>query len=209
MFDPGPAVYMQKLVVPPTAAGAVELDAPIRDTLANVAAAQGRDIGELTVAVLDRPRHQRLIAEIRETGARIRFLLDGDVAAAIMAVSPGCGVDVLVGTGGTAEGVLAACALRCLGGRLLGRLVARDTKERKALANAGYDLEAILDTETLVRGGNVFFAATGVTDGALLEGVRYDNKRVITQSLSMRSRSGTVRLIEGRHDPARSSLIDY
>jgi fructose-1,6-bisphosphatase II len=187
----------------------VDLDAPIRDTLAKVAAAQGRAIGELTVAVLDRPRHQELIAEIRETGARIRFLLDGDVAAAIMAVSPGCGVDVLVGTGGTAEGVLAACALRCLGGQLFGRLVARDAKERKALAKAGYDLEAILDTETLVRGGNVFFAATGVTDGALLEGVRYDSKRVITQSLSMRSRSGTVSLIEGRHDPARSSLINH
>ncbi len=209
MFDPGPAVYMQKLVVPPEAVGQVDLDAPIRDTLAKVAAAQDRDIAELTVAVLDRPRHAQLITDIREAGARIRFLLDGDVAAAIMAVSPGCGVDVLVGTGGTPEGVLAACALRCLGGQLLGRLVARDAKEKKALIKAGYDLDAILDTETLVRGGNVFFAATGVTDGPLLEGVRYDRHRVITQSLSMRSRSGTVRLIEGRHDPERSSLITH
>jgi len=128
MFDPGPAVYMQKLVVPPAAAGEVDLDAPIGETLAKVAAALGRDLAELTVAVLDRPRHERLIAEIRQTGARIRFLLDGDVAGAIMAVSPGCGVDVLVGTGGTPEGVLAACALRCLGGQLLGRLVARNAK---------------------------------------------------------------------------------
>ena len=189
--------------------GPVDLDAPIGDTLAKVAAAQDRDIAELTVAVLDRPRHAQLITDIRAAGARIRFLLDGDVAAAIMAVSPGCGVDVLVGTGGTPEGVLAACALRCLGGQMLGRLVARDAKEKKALDKAGYDLDAILDTETLVRGGNVFFAATGVTDGPLLEGVRYDRHRVITQSLSMRSRSGTVRLIEGRHDPERSSLITH
>ncbi|WP_152362855.1 class II fructose-bisphosphatase [Microlunatus speluncae] len=208
LFDPGPAVYMQKLVVPAAAAGQVDLDAPIADTLATVAAALGRDIAELTVAVLDRPRHEKLITEIRQAGARIRFLLDGDVAAAIMAVSPGCGVDLLVGTGGTPEGVLAACALRCLGGQLLGRLVARDAKEKKALRKAGHDLDAILDTETLVRGGNVFFAATGVTDGPLLDGVRYDDNRVITQSLSMRSRSGTVRLIEGRHDPARSALIN-
>ncbi|MFC7621856.1 class II fructose-bisphosphatase [Microlunatus sp. GCM10028923] len=208
MFDPGPAVYMQKLVVPPAAAGRVDLDAPIADTLATVAAAQDREIGELTVAVLDRPRHEELVAEIRAAGARIRFLLDGDVAGAIMAVSPGTGVDVLIGTGGTPEGVLAACALRCLGGQLLGRLVARNAEEKKALLDAGYDLDGILDTETLVRGGNIFFAATGVTDGALLDGVRYEQHRVITHSLSMRSKSGTVRLIEGRHDPDRSFLIN-
>src|SRR5690606_27170694 len=147
--------------------------------------------------------------EIRKAGARIRFLLDGDVAGAIMAVSPGTGVDLLVGTGGTPEGVLAACALRCLGGQLLGRLVARNDAERTAVRDAGYDLDRVLDTTDLVRGGNVFFAATGVTDGALLKGVRYERHRVITQSLSMRSKSGTVRVIEGRHDPKRSFLINH
>ena len=149
-----------------------------------------------------------MVAEIRRAGARIRFLLDGDVAGAIMAVTPGTGVDLLVGVGGTPEGVLAACALRCLGGEMLGRLIARDDAERAAALDAGYDLSQILTTTDLVAGDNVFFAATGVTDGALLRGVRLQGGRIITQSLSMRSRSGTVRLIEGRHDPERSFLVN-
>ncbi len=209
MFNPGPAVYMEKLVVPGWAAGLVELDAPIGDTLAAIARASERQISELTVAVLDRPRHDQIVAEIRQAGARIRFLLDGDVAGAIMAVTPGTGVDLLVGVGGTPEGVLAACALRCLGGELIGRLLARDEDERRAAVDAGYDLQQILTTQDLVAGDNVFFAATGVTDGALLRGVRFEPHRIVTHSLSMRSRSGTIRLIEGRHDPDRSFLVNH
>jgi fructose-1,6-bisphosphatase II len=209
MFDPGPAVYMQKLVVGAGVAGQVDLDAPVADTLATVARITDRRIRDLTVALLDRPRHQELIGEIRAAGARIRFLLDGDVAGAIMAATPGTGIDLLVGTGGTPEGVLAACALRCLGGQILGRLIGRDDEERRAVLDAGYDLDAILTTTDLVSGDNVFFAATGVTDGVLLRGVRFESHRVVTQSISMRSRSGTIRIIEGRHDPDRSLLINY
>ena len=209
MFDPGPAVYMEKLVVPKSVAGVVDLDAPIGTNLRAIAEATDRAVSELTVAVLDRPRHEEMVASIRQAGARIRFLLDGDVAGAIMAVTPGTGVDLLVGVGGTPEGVLAACALRCLGGELIGRLLARDETERRAALEAGFDLERILTTEDLVSGDNVFFAATGVTDGALLRGVRFESHRIVTHSLSMRSRSGTIRLIEGRHDPERSFLVNH
>ncbi len=209
MFDPGPAVYMEKLVVPRSVAGVVDLDAPIGDNLRAIAEATDRAVSELTVAVLDRPRHEEMVASIRRAGARIRFLLDGDVAGAIMAVTPGTGVDLLVGVGGTPEGVLAACALRCLGGELIGRLIARDDTERRAALEAGFDLKRILTTEDLVSGDNVFFAATGVTDGALLRGVRFESHRIVTHSLSMRSRSGTIRLIEGRHDPERSFLVNH
>ena len=209
MFDPGPAVYMQKLVVPGAVAGQVDLDAPIADTLATIARETDRKVSDLTVAVLDRPRHGALVKEIRAAGACIRFLIDGDVAGAIMAVTPGTGVDLLAGTGGTPEGVLAACALRCLGGEMLGRLIARDDTERRAALDGGYDLDRILTTVDFVSGNDVFFAATGVTDGALLKGVRFETHQVITHSISMRSRSGTIRLIEGRHDPDRSGLINY
>ncbi|HEY5785525.1 MAG TPA: class II fructose-bisphosphatase [Microlunatus sp.] len=209
MFSPGPAVYMQKLVVPGYVADQVDLDAPLADTLGRIAKATDRAVSQLTVAVLDRPRHEQLVAEIRQAGARIRFLLDGDVAGAIMAVSPGTGVDMLVGIGGTPEGVLGACALKCLGGELIGRLVARDEDERRAVLDAGFDLDRVLTTADLVAGDNVFFAATGVTDGALLKGVRFESHRIVTYSLSMRSRSGTVRLIEGRHDPERSFLVNH
>jgi fructose-1,6-bisphosphatase II len=209
MFDPGPAVYMQKLVVPGAVAGQVDLDAPIADTLRTIARQGDRKVSDLTVAVLDRPRHEALVKEIRAAGARIRFLIDGDVAGAIMAVTPGTGVDLLAGTGGTPEGVLAACALRCLGGEMLGRLIARDDTELRAALDGGYDLDRILTAVDLVSGNDVFFAATGITDGALLKGVRFETHQVITHSISMRSRSGTIRLIEGRHDPDRSGLINY
>jgi fructose-1,6-bisphosphatase II len=209
MFNPGPAVYMKKLVVSSAVATLVDLDAPIGDTLAAIARASDRTVPDLTVAVLDRPRHDQLVSDIRRAGARIRFLLDGDVAGAIMAVTPGTGVDLLVGIGGTPEGVLAACALRCLGGELIGQLVARDDDERRAVLEAGYDLDRVITTTDLVGGDNVFFAATGVTDGALLKGVRFEPHRIVTHSLSMRSRSGTVRLIEGHHDPDRSFLVSY
>jgi fructose-1,6-bisphosphatase II len=201
MFNPGPAVYMRKLVVPSHLAARLDLDAPITGTLRTIAAETDRAVSDLTVAVLDRPRHQQLVADIRAAGARIRFLLDGDVAGAIMAVTPGTGVDLLVGVGGTPEGVLAACALRCLGGEMLGQLI--------AILDAGYDLSRILTTTDLVAGDDVFFAATGVTDGALLKGVRFEPHRILTHSLSMRSRSGTVRLIEGRHVPDRSFLVNF
>jgi fructose-1,6-bisphosphatase II len=209
MFDPGPAVYMQKLVVAGAVAGQVDLEAPVVDTLRTIARNTDRKVADLTVAVLDRPRHEALVSQIRSAGARIRYLPDGDVAGAIMAATPGTGVDALMGTGGTPEGVLAACALRCLGGEMLGRLIARDETERRAALEGGYDLNRVLTTSDLVSGDNVFFAATGVTDGALLRGVRFKSHQVVTHSLSMRSRSGTIRLIEGQHDPDRSLLINY
>jgi fructose-1,6-bisphosphatase II len=208
MFSPGPAVYMQKLVVPGHAAAAVDLDAPIADNLSKIAEASDRSVSELTVCILDRPRHAELVTAIRAAGARIRFLLDGDVAGAIMAATPSTGVDALVGIGGTPEGVLAACALRCMGGEMFGRLIARNDGERAAILDAGFDLDRILTTTDLVSGNNVFFAATGVTDGSLLRGVRFESHHIVTHSLSMRSRSGTIRFIEGRHDPERSFLVN-
>ena len=208
MFSPGPAVYMQKLVVPGHAAQAVDLDAPIAVNLSKIAAASDRAVSDLTVCVLDRPRHAELVTAIRAAGARIRFLLDGDVAGSIMAVTPSTGVDALVGVGGTPEGVLAACALRCIGGEIFGRLIARNDGERAAIMDAGFDLDRILTTTDLVASDNVFFAATGVTDGSLLRGVRFESHRITTHSLSMRSRSGTIRLIEGQHDPERSFLVN-
>ena len=207
MFDPGPCVYMEKLAVAGDLADVVDLDAPITENLRRVAERRGMRVEDLTVAVLDRPRHAELIAEIRETGARIKFLLDGDVAGAILAADPDSSIDVCVGIGGTPEGVIAACALRCLDGQILGRLAPRDDGERAAAIEQGYDLDRILTTEDLVSGDDVFFAATGVTSGELLRGVRYTPQRVFTQSLSMRSKSGAVRIIEGRHHATRSNLI--
>ena len=207
MFDPGPCVYMHKLVVPAVAADSVDPAAPAADVLAAVARALGKRPGELTVAVLDRPRHVDLVAEIRATGVAIKFLLDGDVAGAIAVGQPGSGVDVLMGIGGTPEAVIAACALRCSGGAMFGRLYPRNDDERAAAVEFGHDLDRVLTTTDPVSGDNVFFAATGVTDGALLRGVRFAPEWVTTQSLSMRSRSGAVRVIETRHDRTRSNLI--
>jgi fructose-1,6-bisphosphatase II len=208
MFDPGPCVYMEKLAVGRDAADAVEFDAPIEENLRRIAAAKGMEVADLTVCVLDRPRHEEeLIGRVRATGARIKFLLDGDVAGAIMAARAGTGVDVLVGIGGTPEGVIAACAMKCLDGALFGRLWPRDESERRRALEQGYDLDKVLTVEDLVAGDNVFFAATGVTDGELLRGVRFEHGEVVTQSLSMRSRSGAVRLVETRHQLGKSNLI--
>jgi fructose-1,6-bisphosphatase II len=208
MFDPGPCVYMEKLAVGRDAADAVEFDAPIEDNLRRIAAAKGMQVADLTVCVLDRPRHEEeLIGRVRATGARIKFLLDGDVAGAIMTAREGTGVDVLVGIGGTPEGVITACALKCLDGVLFGRLWPRDEGERRRALGAGYDLDRVLTIDDLVAGKNVFFAATGVTDGELLRGVRFEHREVITQSLSMRSKSGAVRLVETRHQLGKSNLI--
>ncbi len=207
MFDPGPCVYMDKLVVPQVAGDSVDPTAPTAEILASVARALDKSTDELTVAVLDRPRHADQVAEIRAAGAAIKFLLDGDVAGAIAVGQSGSGVDVLMGVGGTPEAVIAACALRCNGAAMFGRLHPRDEEERQAALDFGHDLEKPLTTRDLVWGENVFFAATGVTDGSLVRGVTFDPEWVHTQSLSMRSRSGAIRVIETRHHRTRSNLI--
>ena len=213
MFDPGPCVYMEKLVVGPEAAGVVDFLAPLGDNLIAVAKAKGVIVGDLTVCILDRPRHEEeLVGRVRATGARIKFLLDGDVAGAIMAAREDTGIDVAVGIGGTPEGVITACALKCLDGAMYGRLWPRNDTERQAALDAGYDLDKVLTIDDLVRGNNVFFAATGVTDGELLRGVRFDRQGALTQSLSMRSKSGTSRQIDARHQLSKLSRyasIDY
>jgi fructose-1,6-bisphosphatase II len=204
MFDPGPCVYMEKIAGAPRIADCLSLTEPLSEVVAAVAARKAGSVGEVTVVMLDRPRHEQSVAELREAGARIRFIKDGDVAAALLAVSQGTGVDLLWGIGGTPEGVLSAAAIKSLGGQILGRLWPRDEDERKAAVDAGYDLERVLDADDLVGGNDVFFAATGVTDGDLLQGVRYlGDGHASTESLVMRSRSGTVRTIQARHDQAK------
>jgi fructose-1,6-bisphosphatase II len=212
MFDPGPCVYMEKLAAGPEGAGVLDFEAPLGDNLSKLAEAKGGDVSDLTVCVLDRPRHKEIVEQIRTAGARIKLIPDGDVAGAIMAARPGTGVDLLVGIGGTPEAVIAACALKCMDGVMFGRLWPRDDAERQAAVEAGYDLDRILTIDDLVRGDNVFFAATGVTDGELVKGVRFDRRGATTQSLSMRSKSGTVRLIEARHQfskLSRYASIDF
>jgi fructose-1,6-bisphosphatase II len=212
MFDPGPVVYMEKLVVGPEAAGAVTFGAPLADNLLAVAKAKGAEVADLTVCILDRPRHEELVGQIRAAGARVKFITDGDVAGAIMAAREGTGVDLLVGIGGTPEAVIAACALKCLDAAIFGKLWPRDDAERRAALDQGYDLDKVLTIDDLVRGDNVFFAATGVTDGELLRGVRFDRRGALTQSLSMRSKSGTSRQIDARHQLSKLSRyasIDY
>jgi fructose-1,6-bisphosphatase II len=207
MFDPGPCVYMEKLAVGGDVADVVDIEAPIEDNLRALADARGKRADDVTVAILDRPRHAELVQRVLGTGARIKFMLDGDVAGAIMAADEHLSVDVLVGIGGTPEGVIAACAMKCLDGAIFGKLYPRNEEERQEALDEGYDLQRVLTTDDLVAGGDVFFAATGVTDGELLRGVRYGPRRVLTQSLSMRSKSGAVRIIEGRHHTQRSNLI--
>lgn len=199
MFDPGPCVYMEKLAVGPEAAGAIDLRRPVADNIRAVAQSKGSSPRDVTAVILDRPRHARLIEEVRATGARIRLIADGDVAAALATAWPASGTDILLGIGGTPEGVIAAAALKCMGGEIQGRLWPRDDAEREAAVARGYDLDRILHTDDLVGGDNCFFAATGVTDGELLRGVRFDGQGAATESLVMRSRSGTVRRIEARH----------
>ena len=199
MFDPGPCVYMEKIAAGPEAADVIDLDAPVAHNLQAVAKALGEDVDDVTAVILDRPRHEDIIKECREAGARIRLIPDGDVAGAISAAWPESGANVLFGIGGTPEGVIAACALKCLGGAIQGRLWPRDDDERRAATDSGYDLSRILTTDDLVAGDDVFFSATGVTDGELLKGVRYWGDGASTQSLVMRSKSGTIRTIDSRH----------
>jgi fructose-1,6-bisphosphatase II len=204
MFDPGPCVYMEKIAGGPEIADCLSLSDPLAEVMRRVAERRRVDVGDVTVIMLDRSRHEEAVEQVREAGGRIRFITDGDVAAALLAVTQGTGVDLLWGIGGTPEGVLSAGAIKCLGGRLLGRLWPRDDAERQAAVDAGYDLDQVHDTDQLVSGDNAFFAATGVTDGDLLQGVRYlGDGHATTESLVMRSRSGTVRKVEARHDRAK------
>ena len=199
MFDPGPCMYMEKIAAGPEAHDVIDLDAPIAENLERVAKVKGTDVSGITVTILERPRHEQIVKEIRAAGARIRFITDGDVAGAISAAREGSGVDVLIGVGGTPEGVIAAAAIKCLGGVLQGRLWPRNDDEREAALAAGYDLDQVLTVDDLVAGDDVFFAATGITDGDLVKGVQYRGNSARTQSLVMRSRSGTVRIIDAIH----------
>ncbi|QAA76089.1 MAG: Fructose-1,6-bisphosphatase, GlpX type [Candidatus Bipolaricaulis sibiricus] len=199
MFDPGPFVYMDKLAVGPAAKGKVDITAPVDANLAAVARAKGDRVEDLTVIILDRPRHERLIADVRRCRARIRLIPDGDVAAALMTAWPESGIDVLLGIGGTPEGVLAACALRAMGGEIQGRLVARDEDELRRGRDLGYDFDRILTMDDLVASDDVCFAATGITDGELLRGVKYSGGGATTDSLVVRGLSGTVRQVRATH----------
>ena len=212
MYDPSAVFYMSKLVTGPDAAAAVDLDAPAAANIAAVARAKRCSPHDVTVIILDRPRHARLIEEVREAGARIKLITDGDVAGAIMAARAGTGIDLLLGVGGTPEGVIAACAIKCLGGVILGKLAPRDDAERDRALAAGHDLSRVLTTDDLVASDDAFFAATGITNGELMAGVRYRAGGATTHSLVMRARSGTVRNIHSEHQlwkVSAYSAVDY
>lgn len=199
MFDPGPFVYMNKLAVGPEAMGAIDIEKSITENLQAIAKAKRKDVEDLTTIILDRDRHKDMIAEIRKAGARIRLIPDGDVAAALMTAWPDSGVDVLLGVGGTPEGVIAACALRAMGGEIQGKLYARDEDELRRGREAGFDFEKVLTMDDLVSSEDVFFAATGITDGELLQGIRYFGDSASTDSLVVRGLTGTVRQIIATH----------
>jgi fructose-1,6-bisphosphatase II len=199
MFNPGPCVYMEKIATGPDAADAIDLTASIKANLKWVAKALRKDVADVTAVILDRDRHSHIIKECREAGARIRLIPDGDVAGAISTAWPESGADILFGVGGTPEGVIAACALKCLGGAIQGRLYPRDDDERQKAIDMGYDLDKVLTLDDLVSGEDVFFSATGITDGELLRGVRFRGDGANTQSLVMRSKSGTIRKIDATH----------
>jgi fructose-1,6-bisphosphatase II len=204
MFDPGPCVYMEKIAGGPEIADLLDLDRPLPETLALIAERKHREIGDMMVVMLDRERHHGAMRQVREAGARVRLITDGDVSASLLAVSENSPVDLLWGIGGTPEGVISAAAIKCIGGQLLGRLWPRSDEERDAAVTAGYDLDKVLTCDDLVAGDDAFFSATGVTDGDVLQGVRYQGDRgASTESLVMRSRSGTVRRISARHDRAK------
>jgi fructose-1,6-bisphosphatase II len=204
MFSPGPIVYMEKIAGGPEIADLLDLDRPLPETLKLVADRKGIDIRDVMVVMLDRERHHEAMQAVREAGARVRLITDGDVAGAMLAVSDNTPVDLLWGIGGTPEGVISAAAIKCIGGQLLGRLWPRSDEERSAAENEGYDLSRVLTCDDLVAGQDVFFSATGVTDGDVLQGVRYQGDRgATTESLVMRSRSGTVRRISARHDRSK------
>ncbi|MEG3629591.1 class II fructose-bisphosphatase [Streptomyces poriticola] len=212
MFDPSAVFYMDKLVTGPEAADFVDIDAPVSVNIRRVAKAKRSTPEDVTVVILDRPRHEGLIQEVRETGARIKLISDGDVAGSILALREGTGIDLLLGVGGTPEGIISACAVKCLGGTIQGKLWPKDDAERQRAVDAGHDLDRVLTTDDLVSGDNVFFAATGITDGELLRGVRYRAETATTSSIVMRSRSGTVRRIDSEHRLSKLraySAIDF
>jgi fructose-1,6-bisphosphatase II len=212
MFDPGPSFYMQKIAVGPDCVGTIDITASVTQNLRWIAKSKQESVRDLTVVILDRPRHNDLIDEVRASGARIRLITDGDVYGAIASAWPGAAIDVLIGIGGTPEGVIAAAALKSMGGEMQARLCPQSDEERSALSAAGFDLDRVLTQDDLVQGDNCFFAATGVTDGHLLRGVRFNARGAHTQSLVMRSRSGTVRLIDASHRVRKLqefSAIDY
>jgi fructose-1,6-bisphosphatase II len=212
MYDPSAVFYMEKLVVGPEAADVVDIRLPVAENIRRVAKAKGSTVDDVTVVLLDRPRHDDLAAQIRATGARIKFISDGDVAGAVEAARPDTGLDMLIGIGGTPEGIIAACAMKCMGGLIQGRLWPRDDEERQKAIDAGHDLDRVLSTDDLVSGDDCFFVATGITDGELLRGVRYRSSIARTHSLVMRSRSGTIRSIESEHQLSKLraySAIDF
>jgi fructose-1,6-bisphosphatase II len=212
MFDPGPCVYMDKLAVGPKARGVLDINVSPTENIHRLARCLGQEVQDLTAVILDRPRHAELIDEVRATGARIRLITDGDVAGAISTAWPNSGADILFGVGGTPEGVIAAAALKALDGELQGKLVARSDEERALADAAGFDFDRVLTQDDLVKGDNCFFSATGITDGELLQGVRFHDHGCSTQSLVMRSRSGTARRIDAMHRPkklAEYSAIPY
>jgi fructose-1,6-bisphosphatase II len=199
MYNPGHIVYMDKIAVGPEARGAIDIEAPPAENLRRIARAKGKDLDDVTVVILERDRHKDLIQAVRQAGARIRLITDGDVAGALMTALPETGVDVLMGIGGTPEGVIAACALKSVGGEIQGKLWPRNDEEARQAREDGLNLDQVLGTNDLVRGENLFFAATGITDGELLDGVKYYGWGATSSSLVMRSKSGTVRRIESRH----------
>jgi fructose-1,6-bisphosphatase II len=207
MFFPGAAVYMDKIAAGPEIAAALDIDASPQDNVRRAAEAKGTKPTDITVVVLDRERNQELIAGLREVGAKVNLITDGDVAPAIAAARHGSSVDLMMGIGGTPEGVIAAAAVKCLGGAVQGRLWPRDEDERQRLVEAGYEPDRVLKTDDLVGGENIFVAATGVTDGALLEGVRFTREGAVTDSIVMRSRSGTVRRVEAYHHLEKLSRL--
>jgi len=212
MFDPSAVFYMDKLVTGPEAADFVDIDAPVAVNIRRIAKAKKAAPEDVTVVILDRPRHEGLIKEVRDAGARIKLISDGDVAGSVYALREGTGVDLLLGIGGTPEGIISACAVKCLGGTIQGKLWPKDDAERQRAIDAGHDLDRVLTTDDLVSGENVFFVATGITDGELLRGVRYRSETALTESIVMRSKSGTVRRIDSEHRLSKLraySAIDF
>jgi fructose-1,6-bisphosphatase II len=212
MFDPGPCVYMEKIAVGPEARDVIDLEAPVLANLEAVAKARGEQVKDVTAVILDRDRHADIIRECREAGARIRLIPDGDVVGAVATGWADSGYDILFGIGGTPEGVIAACALKALGGAIQGRLWPRNDQERTAALDAGYDLDRVLTTDDLVSGDDVFFTATGITDGDVLKGVHYRSDGATTETLVMRSKTGTIRRIQANHQwqkLMRYSTLDY
>lgn len=207
MFNPGPSYYMRKLVVPHEAKDVIDIDAPVRVNLRNIAKALGKDIQDIVVFVLDKPRHQDLIKAIRKTGARIQLQTDGDVAGALMATDPRSEVDVMMGTGGTPEGVISACAIKGMGGEILARLDPQSYVEKEAIQEADIDLRETLTTNTLIKTDDCFFAATGISGGDFLHGVHYRTKHAVTHSLVIRSKTGTLRYVESYHNMDKLSKL--